>query len=78
MELQDFLKSKNPNENEQHILIYGKEYKLWRDGKYIGTATWTKDDNLGDSFQKSEFKPSLGRNIQQVFIADAWELIIKK
>ena len=35
-EIQDYLKSLNPKENEKAILIYGAKYKLWRNGKYLG------------------------------------------
>lgn len=71
-EIQDYLKSLNPKDNEKDILIFGKKYKLWRDGKYIGIAIWTQDENVGDSFQTISED-----GICQVYIADTWELIIK-
>ena len=71
-DLQSYMKSLNPSEGEQLILIYGSKYRLWRDGKYIGIATWTKDDNVGDSFQVVD---PLGRKPNQVYIADKWDLI---
>lgn len=40
--------SLNPQLEDQECLAYGCKYKLWRNGKYIGVATWTKDDNFGD------------------------------
>ena len=72
-DLQDFLHSLNPKKDEQAILIYGSKYHLWRDGEYLGIATWTKDENVGDSFQEDT-----GTGVRNVFIADKWELIIKK
>lgn len=74
----DYLKSLNPQRNEQAILIYGSNYHLWRDGEYLGTAVWTKDDNVGDSFQTGIFDEETGITIQQVFLADKWELVISK
>nr|DAG72854.1 MAG TPA: hypothetical protein [Caudoviricetes sp.] len=74
--MEQFLKSLNPKDDEKHILIYAKEYKLWRDGEYIGTAIWTKDDNVGDSFQKKRYDPKIDRYINDVYVADSWELII--
>ncbi|WP_284464865.1 hypothetical protein [Chryseobacterium sp.] len=74
--MQEFIKSLNPKEDEKHILIYGKEYKLWRDGQYIGTAFWTKDENVGDSFQMKKYDPKTDRNVNKVYVADSWELIV--
>jgi hypothetical protein len=51
MNLQDYLRSLNPNPSQQQILIYGSKYHLWREGKYLGIGTGTKDSNIGDSFQ---------------------------
>lgn len=70
--LQKYLKSLNPKKKDQHILIYGSEYHLWRNGKYLGIATWTKDLNVGDSFQVATNKD--GKTIQVVIIADRWKL----
>jgi hypothetical protein len=67
----DYLHNLNPKEDEKTILIYGSKYHLWRDGKYIGVATWTKDENVGDSFQDRS-----GDDII-VFKADHWQLIPK-
>ena len=77
-DLQDFLHSLNPKKDEQAILIYGSKYHLWRGGEYLGIATWTKDENVGDSFQESVLDEETGLVIQNVFTADKWELIIKK
>jgi hypothetical protein len=52
---------------ENDLLIYGKEYKLYRDGKFIGVATFTDDENIGDSFIKV-----LENGTNHVFIADEW------
>lgn len=76
--MQEFLKSLNPKDDEKHILIYGREYKLWRDGEYLGVATWTQDDNVGDSFQGKRFDPNRGKDVNRVYVADSWELIVKQ
>lgn len=36
------------------LLIYGKEYNLYRDGELIGSAVWTDDENIGESFLKEQ------------------------
>ncbi|MGE8528490.1 hypothetical protein [Chryseobacterium rhizosphaerae] len=74
--MDEFLKSLNPKENEKDILIYGKKYKLWREGEYLGTAIWTQDANVGDSFQKKRYEPKIDQYIIEVYVADSWELII--
>lgn len=76
MSIIDFFKSLNPKDGEKDILIYGRHYKLWRRGKYLGIGIWTQDDNVGDSFQMEVFNTELKKNISQVFVADSWELII--
>ena len=38
-----------------------------------GVATWTKDENVGDSFQRDVIDEH-GRVVSEVFIADAWAL----
>lgn len=73
----NYLKSLNPKEDEKHILIYNSKYKLWRDGVYLGIATWTKDHNVGDSFQVKVINEE-GQEMNEVYVADKWELIIKK
>lgn len=76
--MQEFLKSINPQKAEQAILVYGSKYHVWRDGEYLGVATWTKDENVGDSFQESVVEKETGDVIQNVFKADKWELVIEK
>lgn len=61
-------------EVKSHPLIYGKEYHLWRDGIYLGTATYTEDENVGDAFLKSVLNQQ-GEVISEVYIADEWKLI---
>jgi hypothetical protein len=51
----------------QDFLIYGKEYNLFRDGEYIGSAVWTDDENVGDKFIKV-----LPNGYNLVFEADEW------
>lgn len=53
---------------KQDLRIYGKEYHLWRDGEYLGTAVWVDDPNIGESFIKKDED-----DIITVFIADEWE-----
>jgi hypothetical protein len=59
---------------KQDILIYGKEYKLWRDGIFLGTAIYTDDKIHGDVFIKRKM---LSNDMEgfEVFAADEWELI---
>jgi hypothetical protein len=71
-DIQAYLKGLNPKDNS---LIYGCEYKLYRDGKYIGIGTWTKDENVGDSFQKSDTNEDGTKDIS-VLIPDRWEINI--
>jgi hypothetical protein len=35
---------------QQDFLIYGKEYKIYRDGNFLGKATYTDDSIHGDVF----------------------------
>lgn len=63
----------------QDLLIFGKEYHLWRDGKYLGVATYTDDPNIGESFLK-EIKTTkadgTGEEIgYAVHIADEWQFV---
>ena len=73
-EIQDYLKSLNPKENEKAILIYGAKYKLWRNGEYLGVAEWCEDENVGDSFQNNANDPKYP-DMRNVYTADKWELI---
>lgn len=65
--MQEYLKSLNPLSNN---LIYGQKYSLYLKNKYIGCATWVKDDNVGDSFQIKDNK-----GISRVYLPDRWELV---
>ena len=49
------------------LLIYGVEYKLYRDGEFIGLATFTDDENIGDAFINV-----LEDGTNHVFMADEW------
>lgn len=51
-------------------LEYGKTYLIWRDGEFIGEATWTKDDNVGDSFLAKELIND--QEVNMVYFADSW------
>lgn len=62
------------SEPKQDLLIYGREYNLWRDGIFLGTATWTDDKNIGDSFIQQTIHEKFGLT-NTVFQADEWELI---
>lgn len=53
--------------------IQGREYDLWRDGEYIGSAVWIIDQNIGPSFIKKS-DDEFGNSINEVFIADKWEI----
>jgi hypothetical protein len=52
---------------ENDLLIYGVEYKLYRDGEFIGLAKWTDDVNIGESFINT-----LEDGTNHVYIADEW------
>ena len=54
---------------KRDLLIYGKEYNLWRDGEYLGTAVWVDDENICESFLKQNEDGSM-----TVFAADEWEI----
>lgn len=71
-----YMKSLNPQKEDQAILIYGSFYKIWRDGEYIGIGQWTQDNNIGDSFQ---YSPDPNKpNLRGVIVGDRWELVKKK
>ena len=55
----------------QDLLIYGKKYHLWREGKYLGIATYVDDVNIGHAFVKEIVED--GREMKEVYIADEWE-----
>ena len=71
------MKLRDSKNDEKAILKYGDEYHLWKDGKYLGVATWTKDEKLGDCFQTS-FIDETGRLLCEVYIADKWLLCIRR
>lgn len=74
----DYLRSLNPSGDESKSLKYDTEYLLYREGVYIGIATWVKDINVGDSFQK-DFISKEGQLISGVYVADEWkELVVKE
>ncbi len=56
------------------LLLYGHQYHLWRDGQYLGIATWTDDENIGDAFVRMEVD-SEGILTHLVFYADKMEII---
>lgn len=58
----------------QDLRIYGKEYHCWREGKYIGKATWTDDENIGDSFIRMAINDT-NELTHQVFIPDEWQFV---
>lgn len=56
----------------QDFLIYGKEYHIWRNKKYLGVATYTDDPNLGDSFLKNS-KTEEGEDCFEVYVGNEWK-----
>lgn len=58
---------------KQDLLIYGKQYRLKRDGESIGTARYVHDTIHGDVFLKEIIVK--GRAGFAVFAADEWELV---
>jgi len=52
-------------DKQNDLLIYGKEYRLYRNGEFIGTAVYTDDPNIGDSFINEQSNGTF-----EVFIAD--------
>lgn len=63
MDIQDYLKSLNPNAK----LDFGSSYMLYIDGKYLGIGKWTEDNNVGGSFQREK-----ENGVNEVIIADHW------
>lgn len=59
----------------QHPLIYGKEYNLWREGQYLGIATYQDDPNVGDAFIRVVLSED-GELVNEVHIPDEWELVV--
>ena len=58
----------------QDLLIYEKEYHCWREGKYIGIATYKDDENIGDAFIVVGIDDS-NEIVNQVFIPDEWKFV---
>jgi hypothetical protein len=54
-------------DKQNDLLIYGKEYRLYRNGEFIGTAVYTNDPNIGDSFLNEKSNGTF-----EVYIADEW------
>ncbi len=53
------------------ILIYGEEYFCFHKDEYIGTATFTDDPYIGDSFVKLEVHEK--RGLEEIIIMpDYW------
>ena len=57
---------------KQDLLIYGKEYDLWKEGEYIGRATYTDDPNIGDCFLKTKINDT-NEECFEVHMPDEWE-----
>lgn len=56
-EMQDYLKKINPiNELDKPNLKYGTKYNCFLKGNNVGVFTWTKDESVGDSFQRDSKK----------------------
>ena len=74
-DLNKYNKLWSPREEDKAILINGVQYHLWLEGNYLGTAVWTEDEVLGDSFQNQIMIN--GKLFQVVYVADTWALKIK-
>lgn len=57
-----------------HPLIFDKVYHCWREGLYLGTATYMDDENIGPSFQVMVVMES-GELASEVVIPDQWEIL---
>ena len=57
---------------KQDFLIYGTQYKLKRNGEYLGIGTFTDDPNIGDSFLQAIVNDE-GEEGFHVIVADEWE-----
>lgn len=56
------------------LRIYGKEYHLWRERKYLGIATWQDDENIGEAFIR-EVLDDAGELVSEVYVADSWTFV---
>jgi hypothetical protein len=45
----EFILKAKPNAR-RHFLIYGKKYRIYRNGNFLGIATYEDDDIHGDVF----------------------------
>lgn len=52
-------------------LIIGERYHLWRDGKYLGQASYVIDEIMGESFILPVVDEK-GKLLQEVYVADFW------
>ncbi|MEO7961679.1 MAG: hypothetical protein ABIR19_09030 [Ginsengibacter sp.] len=58
-------------------LMYGAEYFCYFRGEFIGTATFTDDPCIGDTFLKMEVHAS--RGLEEIAIMpDEWKLRIEQ
>jgi len=64
---QEDLKKLNPKDEK---LIFGCKYSLYLKGKYLGVAIWTKDENIGNSFQTIS-----SENKVNVYLPDRWVML---
>lgn len=55
---------------ENDMLIYGKEYHCWIEGRYVGTATYADDENIGDCFLNE-----IAENRVEVVMPDRWTFV---
>lgn len=56
---------------ENNYPEYGKVYRLWRGGVFLGEAMFMEDPNIGDSFMRSVSID--GMEAFEVVIADVWQ-----
>lgn len=54
-------------------LIYGKEYRCYCKDEYLGLATYTNDQYIGDSFMRMEVNKQ-GRLEEIAIMPDRWAL----
>jgi len=59
---------------KQDLLIYDKEYHLWRRGKYLGIATYINDLNIGNAFIMVGLNDT-NEITNVVFMPDEWQFV---
>ena len=59
------------------ILIYGQEYFCFYRDEYIGTATFSDDPGIGDSFKKLEVHAKRGLE-EIIIIPDYWVMKVEQ